>query len=104
QRRLWYDTTGINLTEAPAIWANSSPHSRASAPRRVAWGLHTGHTVVWERRYGQHHRVCNAARRPAPPCVQRCLPAYAIGRGFVRASAAAACTVGRGIAREMAPP
>src|SRR5699024_12856822 len=48
---------------------------------------------------GQHHRVCNAACRPAPPCVQRCLPAYAIGRGFVRASAAAACTVGRGIAR-----
>src|SRR5699024_9442514 len=31
---------------------------------RVAWGLHTGHTVVWERRYGQ-----------APPCAQRCSPA-----------------------------
>src|SRR5699024_3235957 len=40
-------TTEINLTEAPAIRANSSPHSRASAPRRVAWG---------------------AAHRPAPSC------------------------------------
>src|SRR5699024_10322010 len=49
---------------APAIWANSSPHSRASAPRRVAWGLHTG-----------PHRRVGASLRPAPPCAQRCSPA-----------------------------